>query len=168
MSSSTTRTNTFTVTNARYLASKVAADLRQMQRLYGSPSDDEINDYLLEIVILLSGGWLKEVKYGFRRNDAWVAPVLDYRVNSAGNLVDNRSGGVLAGADTTNAQWYSYLITTASWWDLTASEREAELARIPVKRSSAQELPVNGYWAEGDRQYSSGGVGFTRRTLRPL
>lgn len=35
---STTTTSTFTLTNARYLASKIAADLRQLRSFYGRPS----------------------------------------------------------------------------------------------------------------------------------
>ncbi|MGW0103558.1 HORMA-1 domain-containing protein, partial [Nocardia sp. NPDC003354] len=31
--------NTFSLSSARYVASKVATDLRQMQRYYGRPSD---------------------------------------------------------------------------------------------------------------------------------
>jgi hypothetical protein len=167
MTASTTRTSTFTVTNVRYLASKVASDLRQMQRLYGPPSDDEINDYLAEVVILLTGGWLDEVSYGFWRNGQWIPPVLQYRVNSAGNLVDNRSGGVLAGMDVSGAYWYSYLKTTQSWMDLPPSERESIRNRIPISRVEAGEPQANGYW-EANRQYSSAGVGLVRRTLRPL
>ena len=36
------QTNTFTVTHARHMAAKVAADLKRMQRLYGQPSDIDI------------------------------------------------------------------------------------------------------------------------------
>lgn len=168
--STTTRTASFTVTNARYLASKIAADLRQMQRLYGQPSDDLIGDYLLEIVILLSGGWLDEVSYGFWRNDSWVPPVLCYRVNAAGNLVsDSRSGGVIAGANIAGAAWYSHLTTTDGWSALSAEQREVIEMTIPISRVIGDEPGVSGgYWEEGDRTYSSGGVGMVRRTLKPL
>ena len=46
--STSTSTSSYTVTNARYLSSKVAADLRQLQRLYGAPSDAMIGEYLEE------------------------------------------------------------------------------------------------------------------------
>jgi hypothetical protein len=41
MSSSytTTDTESFTLVHARYIASKVATDLKRFQRFYGSPSD---------------------------------------------------------------------------------------------------------------------------------
>jgi hypothetical protein len=165
----TTRTSTFTVTNARYIASKVSSDLRQVQRLYGKPSDDQIGDYLLEIVILLAGGWLDEVSYGFRRNEGLIPPVLSYKVNASGNLAaDARSGGVVAGANVVGASWHSYLRTTQAWSDLPKPQRESIESTLPFARTIADEPGVsNGYWAEGDRTYSSGGVGMVRKTLRP-
>ena len=45
----TTETNAFTITHANYLASKVAADLKRMQRFYGSPSNAMIEKYKKEI-----------------------------------------------------------------------------------------------------------------------
>jgi hypothetical protein len=141
-----------------------------MQRLYGEPSDDDIGDFLVELVVLLAGGWLDEVSYGFRRHDSWVPPVLLYRVNSAGNLVaDTRSGGVIAGVDISEATWYSYLKKTSAWSDLSSTQREAVESTIPVSRQPANEPGVSGgYWVDSDRSYSSGGVGMVRRTLKPL
>ncbi len=39
---------TFTVSHARHMAAKVAADLKRIQRFYGAPSDAEIADYEAE------------------------------------------------------------------------------------------------------------------------
>ena len=70
MSSSYTITEaqTFTVTHARHMAAKVAADLKRMQRLYGEPSDADIQEYEAEVITLLKDGYLGAVWYGFRRN----------------------------------------------------------------------------------------------------
>ena len=52
MTYSYTTTSTFTRTHAIYLASKVAADLRQMQLFYGRPSNENIEAYIEELAIL--------------------------------------------------------------------------------------------------------------------
>ena len=51
---------TFTRTSAKYLVSKVAADLRQMQRLHRAPADAQIDAYVEELITLLAGAtWLR-------------------------------------------------------------------------------------------------------------
>lgn len=167
MMSTSTTTTSFTVTNARYLASKVAADLRQMQRLYGTPSDEMIADYLLELIILLRGGYLKSVQYGFRRNGNWIL-TLAYTVDATGHLTtDTRAGGVYAHADTSGATFYSYLCRTDAWFSLTPAQREAIESTLPVVRTPANEPGAEGGYWEADRSYASGGVGVVRRTYRP-
>ncbi len=49
-------TSTFTITHARHMAAKLAADLKRMQRFYGAPSDDRIAAYETEVVELLKAG----------------------------------------------------------------------------------------------------------------
>jgi len=168
MVSSYTHTSSFTVTHAKYLASKVSSDLRQIQRLYGRPADWEIGDYLLELAILLAGGYLDSVIYGYKANGNWLLAV-NYTVNADGNLVtDNRPGGIFATADVSGGVWHSYLIYSDAWADLTSTERDAIKSTIPVKRSSGDEPGTGaGYWIEQDRSYSSGGVGVVRKTFRP-
>src|SRR3984893_17572079 len=46
-------TSTFTITHARHMAAKLAADLKRMQRFYGAPSDDSIAAYETEVGDLL-------------------------------------------------------------------------------------------------------------------
>jgi hypothetical protein len=166
--SSYTHTSSFTVTHAKYLASKVASDLRQIQRLYGRPVDSEIGDYLLELAILLAGGYLDTVTYGFKTNGNWLLAVR-YAVNSDGNLVaDNRPGGIFATADVSRGKWHSYLAYSDAWTDLTSMQREAVKSTVPVQRSYGDEPGTGaGYWVEQDRSYSSGGVGVVRKTFRP-
>jgi hypothetical protein len=50
---SITETASFTITHARYIASKVATDLKRFQRFYGAPSDDWIDKYETELALLL-------------------------------------------------------------------------------------------------------------------
>ena len=78
MSTTYTTSSTFTRTNARYLASKVAADLRQMRLFYGRPSDGEIDDYNTELIELLVGGYLDSVDY-VATIRGWLRLVIQYR-----------------------------------------------------------------------------------------
>src|SRR5665648_439380 len=56
-----TDTQTFTVTHARHIASKVATDLKRIQRFYGNPSDSLIEKYETEIIEFLKKGYLGTV-----------------------------------------------------------------------------------------------------------
>src|SRR5690349_13531233 len=69
---------TFTVTHARYLATKVGTDLKRMQRFYGAPSDGDVAAYEGELVELLKLGYLRKVEYGFQRDGKWIVPTLTY------------------------------------------------------------------------------------------
>src|SRR5438132_1715499 len=98
MTTTFSTTSSFTRTHARYLASKIGADLRQMQLFYGQPSDDKIDDYMEEVVELLVGGYLDSVEYGFHRAWDWVI-ALRYIVRNGDLVTDDRSGRVTSGID---------------------------------------------------------------------
>ncbi|HMO81166.1 MAG TPA: hypothetical protein PKA76_15375 [Pirellulaceae bacterium] len=166
MSRTYTYSESFTRTHARYLASKVAADLRQMRLFYGQPSDDQISNFVEELTELLAGGYLESVDYGFRRNDGWTV-ALHYKVLSDGTLdTDDRAGRVPIGADVSGASWYSFLRHSAKWSLLTQAERERIENSIPVKRGHSTEPIVGaGIWSQ-DKIYSSNGTSFTRLTLK--
>lgn len=51
MTFTTTTTQTFSLTSAKYVASKVAADLRYMRALYGKPYESEIETWIEELVL---------------------------------------------------------------------------------------------------------------------
>jgi Bacterial HORMA domain family 1 len=157
----------FTVTHARHMAAKVATDLKRMQRLYGSPSDDSIADYQAEIIEFLKAGYLGTVSYGYRRDGNWIEPMLRYTARdlfeSAAN--DDDPGRVQPGANVTGAKFYSYLSYGGAWSKATAAEREAFRRRLPFRRGDAPEPGVNGYMAD-DRTYSAGGRALNRASLR--
>ena len=167
MTYSQTFTQTFTRTHARHMAAKVAADLKRMQRFYGSPSDSDIADYETEVVELLKDGYLGKVTYGFRRNDYWIEPTLQYTARDlAGGIADDDDPGrVRPGAEVGGASFWSYLTYSHAWDLLTASQRQAVKDRLPVKRTGAAEPGVNGYWA-ADRTYSAGGHALDRGSVR--
>jgi hypothetical protein len=166
MSTTFTYSDTFTRTHARYIGSKVAADLRQMRAFYFRPDETEIDDYLEELVELLAGGYLESVDYGFRRDDGWVV-ALNYVVRGDGTLdIDDRSGRVPPGSNVADASWYSYLRYSQKWHLLSSEERQAIKARIPVKRTDANEpnIGAGNVWI-GDKVYSSNGTSISRRTM---
>jgi hypothetical protein len=162
-----TTTSTFTRTHALYIASKVAADLRQMQIFYGRPTDDQIRAYADELVEHLVAGYLDTVEYGFKRDGAWVIS-LRYQVRVDGTVTDTGSGRVYAHADVSGLGFSSYLIKKQAFWSLTEVERRAFLAKLPFQREGADEPQhLNGYWDTG-KSYAAGGVGAVRQQWRPV
>lgn len=167
MTETYTRSETFTVVHARYLASKVAADLLQMQSFYGRPTDLEIDKYIEELVILVLGGYLNSVDYGFRKDGKWVV-VLSYSVTSSSSTsVDDRSGGVYSGANITGADWGSYLRKNSRYDNLIQSEKDKIEQSLPIKRVGCGEPGYQPGRFISDKNYSNGGVGLERKTFQP-
>ena len=162
-----TQTQTFTVTHARHMAAKVATDLKRMQRLYGTPSDSEIEDYEAEAVELLKSGCLSAVSYGFRRDEKWIEPTLRYTAQDlAGpSAVDDDPGRIRPGANVSGASFYSFLIYTSAWSQMSSEERAGLKNRLPFQRTTADEPGVNGYFDQ-DKTYSAGGRALQRATVR--
>lgn len=164
-----TTTTTFTVTHARHMAAKVAADLKRIQRFYGGvPSDKEIADYEAELTELINGGYLSEVTYGFKRGGNWIEPMLRYTAaDLAGNYLSNDDdpGKVRPGADTSGAIFYSYLEYSSAWYQLSSAEQAIIKSQLPVKRSGAPTPGITGY-LQRDLCYSAGGRALNRSSLR--
>ncbi len=167
MPATSTYTTTFTESHARYLASKVAADLRQMTRLYGEPSEGEVDDLIEELAILLPGGYVASIDYGFQVNGAWLV-VLRYSVRSDGTVTaDHGAGGVPATVDVRGARWGSFLRPSEKWSQLSDEQRRRIEQSLPFKRAPADEPgTVNGTWVE-DKVYSRAGVALTRKVFQP-
>ena len=166
MSYTTTNTRTNTRTWAKYLASKVAADLKRCQRYYGRPTDGEIHAYVQELTEFLVAGYLSSIEYGLKKEGKRVV-ALRYTVDIIGNLSDDRSGGVYAHADITGASWFSFATYSSAYDDLTWSEKADFKKKLPFDRAAGTEpSDGNGYWTT-DRSYSRDGSGVTRNTFRP-
>lgn len=170
MTTTYTTEYTFTETNTRHIASKVAGDLKLMQIFYGKPTDSEIDNYIEEIVILLLGngiyGYLESVDYGFRKDGSWVVAAR-YTANYSGDVSrDDRSGGIPFGKDITGASWYSYLRKNSHFWNLSQDDKDRILESVPIKRSSTEEPQLGaGEWVS-ERTYSSAGVAMERRVFK--
>ncbi|MEK7828048.1 MAG: hypothetical protein AAB299_10045 [Thermodesulfobacteriota bacterium] len=162
-----TESTTFTIVHARHMAAKIAADLKRLQRFYGYPGDTMISSYEAEITELLRGGYLKEVTYGFRRDEKWIEPTLRYKARDlAGTSAnDDDPGRIRPGVDIRGTSFYSYLIHNAAWDSLPAVDRAAIEERLPIKRNGAPEPAINGYLSD-DRTYSAGGRALNRASVR--
>lgn len=167
LSYTTSATETFTVVHARYLASKVATDLKRFQRFYGGPSDAWIDDYEAELIQLLKHDVVASVAYGFQRDGQWTAAALRYTALADGSLAaDDDPGKIRPGFDVARAAFSSFLTYNAKWASLSAAER-AEIRRgCPFPRVAGSSPPLEaGYWAE-DLKYAAGGRGLGRSTVR--
>ena len=166
-SSTITQATTFTVTHARHMAAKVAADLKRMQRFYDSPDDQSIDGYEDEIIELLKAGYLGTVAYGFRRDGRWVEPTIRYTAQDlyGASTTDDDPGRVYPGADISGASFYSYLTYSVAWDNLTSEEQETFKQRLPFRRTGASEPGVNGYLVS-DKTYSAGGRALNRVSVR--
>jgi hypothetical protein len=163
-----TESTTFTLTHARHLAAKVAADLKRLQRLYGHITDERIAQFEGEVTELLRQGYLGTVTYGFKRNEMWIEPTLRYTANElSGGGADDDPGRILPGKDISNASFSSYLTHSAKWWALSDDQRAAVEGQLPLKRSSGSEPQVNGYFTD-DKTYSSGSRSLGRSTVRSI
>jgi hypothetical protein len=159
-------TQTFTLTHAKHMASKVATDLMRVQRLYGEPSTQRILDFEKEITTLLKAGYLDTVTYGFQREGNWIEPTLRYTAAElSGSGADDSPGRIRPNADVTGARFASYLTYNAAWDRASQSERDAVEKDLPFSRGGAPEPGVSGYMTS-DRSYSSGGRSLNRSTVR--
>jgi len=159
-----TQTETFTITHARHIASKVATDLLRLQRFYGSPSDERIDEYEEELVALLKGDYLEDVTYGFKRNGGWVE-ALRYHALPGGTLTNDDPGRIMPGVDISGAVFCSFLTHNSRWSALTQEEQTDFSSALSINRSSGTEPGLeNGTWSTA-LTYSAGGKGISRSTI---
>jgi hypothetical protein len=162
---SNTHTSTFTITHAEYLASKIAADLFQMQRIYGYPSSDTIANYQQEVVLLIKEGFLGSIDYGFKKADSWVV-ALSYEANNVtGNLIDNNPGRIPLDINIAGATWGSYLRTNSKFDNLDPAEQGAIRDRINIKRVNASD-PQTGLIGSYDKIYSANDRQLNRKVIK--
>lgn len=168
MSMTSTHTSTFTIANARYVTSKIKADLKLLQRAYGSPTDAAIEAFGEEAAQLLNGGYLGTVTYGYRRNGSWVV-ALKYAAQPNGTLAAvDRAGGIPRGVDISGAHFHSHLTYNSKWDVLPDSDRRKIEDSLPVSRTWGLERNSSGGYWSSDRDYSYNGTGVARGAFRTL
>lgn len=162
-----TQTRTFTITEARYVTSKIAADLDSLRMQYGGLTAQRATEFAEEAAILLSKRALKSVEYGFKRNGAIVFS-MRYEVKADGSLdADDRPGKIPYGMSLGDAVFYSYLRYSDAFNALPAADRAAVEASLPLQRNGSGEpaLAQGGQW-ESSRTYSKNGEGVERLMYR--
>lgn len=171
MSFTMTRTasESFTLTQAKHLASKVTADMRRCQQLYGQPSDAEINDYGTELALKLRDGYVASYEFGYvRSSDDERVLTWRYSVDSTGNLVsDDRPGRILSGVNITGATMRNRLTHSAAWQRLTEAQQTAYEQSMPFQRVGRPDYGSSlGTWVN-DLCYSASGTAMSRQTFKP-
>ena len=161
-----TQSTVFTTTHARYMASKVASDLKRIQRYYGAPPDTDIELYEKEIVELIRYGYLGTVSYGFQRDGKWIAPTVCYSANDLNEgAIDDDPGRITIGADITGASFSSYLTHSVKWIQLPAEAQDKFKQTLPLQRTGASQPGIDGNLVS-DKTYSSGGQSLNRSSTR--
>lgn len=161
MSYSQTRTTSFTITDARYVGAKIGADLRIMNSLYGKPMLTSIPHYVEEAALLLKDGYLNTVDFGFKSCDEWKLR-LRYTATIGGQLTDSRPGKFPTSAAVAGLPFYSYLTYSAKFDLLSAEDRRAVKAALPVDRVGADEPTTSNGTSTSGHGYGRNGAGVSR------
>jgi hypothetical protein len=161
MSYSATRTATFTITDARHIASKVGADLRNLNSVYGKPPLASIDDYVEEVALLLKAGYLKTVDFGFKSADVWKLR-LRYTATIGGSLRDDNPGRLPYDAPVAGVPFYSYLSYSPAFEALSYEQRTTYKATLPVQRTGADEPGLGGGTYGTSTSYARNGHGVGR------
>lgn len=161
MSTSLTRTSTFTYTDALYLSSKLGADLRGLNARYGRPNTADTECYIEEAALLLQAGYLGTVDYGFKDGQRWVLR-LRYTATAGGQLRNDSPGGLPVGLSMGSYAFFSYLAYSSTFHGLSAAEQADFKARLPVQRTSGVEPTTTAGSSGYESQYARHGVGLNR------
>lgn len=162
-----TESTTFTISHARHMAAKVAADLKRMQRFYGHPSDADIASYETETIELLKVGYFGTLTVGFLRDDQWIEPTLRYTARDLYGMAagDDDPGRLRPGQNISGARFHNYLTYSPAWDALSEGEKDAFKKRMPFYRTGMAQPSVQGYLVD-DKTYSAGGRALSRSSVR--
>jgi HORMA domain-containing protein len=166
MTHSFTKSATFTITHARYLSSKVAADMHLCAQYYGNPAEARVREYAEELAQYLNNGYLAEYEFGYKKNGVRVVS-WRYKVDENGVLsTDDRAGKIAPYVDITGASFYNYLTQNSRFFSL-ASDQQTRFKRELSVRRTGGDPPSDGrgYWTS-DRNYYSAGCGLNRQTFQ--
>lgn len=162
MTNSLTRSASFTITDARYIASKVGADLRNLNSVYGAPNLNDIDDYVEEVAQLLKAGYLNTVDYGFKSGDVWRLR-LRYTATIGGQLRDDTPGRLPYDAPVAGVPFYSYLHYSSAFSSLDDVRRKEFKESLPITRTGADEPGLGGGSYGTSATYARNGQGVGRQ-----
>ena len=163
-----TRTQTGTITHARYVAAKIAADLSRLRRLVGTntPTDENIRKFEKEAIMLLRDEYLDEVTYGFQKNDIWVLAIkykAQYGRDGSCVIKDDSPGGIRPDTQVVGSYFTSFLTYSNKWWGLSDEKQRVYKKTLPIERVGGTE--PDGDWGEYDKDYASGNIGVKRKKI---
>jgi hypothetical protein len=166
MSFSYTKSATFTITHARYLSSKVAADMHLCAQYYGNPTEAWVREYAEELAQYLNNGYLDEYEFGYQKNGNRVVS-WRYKVDENGILTtDDRAGKVIPYVDISGASFFNYLTQNSRFFALSSDQRARFKSALPIQRTGGDPpSDGQGYWTS-DRNYYSTGRGLNRQTFQ--
>ena len=162
MTTTYTSSETESQTYAEYLASKVAADLHRIRRIYGKPSENEIQKYRREMEVLLKHRYIQSVYYGFRKGDEWISPTLFYDVDyNSTKRKDDSPGRVPLRGEVEDARFYSFLLYSLRWGGLSSQEQKKFIEEHGIiERTMRTEPSSSGLSAS--KTYSYDGIALHR------
>jgi len=161
MTTSTTRSSTFTYTEAKYVASKLGADLLNLNARYGYPLRSEIDDYVEEVAQYLKHGYLDSVDFGFKDGTRWVLR-LRYTAVAGGQLRDETPGGLPAASDVAGYSFYSFLTPSTAFANLVSADQNDFEGSLPIRRNPATPPTANAGSTGASSEYSRNGSGLSR------
>lgn len=169
MSTGTTTLNeTFTLTHARRLSSKVAADMLRCQQNYGLPGNQWIETYATELALLLNAKALGSYEFGFKKGENRVVSWF-YKVDSSGNLnADDSPGRVSSAASIEGAEFFNFVTYSLDYVRMEDNDKNALHASLPFRRNSGSP-PKDGLgrWVS-DKTYSAAGTALVRSQFIPF
>jgi len=154
---------TFTITHARHITARIAADLSRLTSFYPTElSENRIKQFQEEATEYLRAGYLESVTFGFRKtvtdyfdnsHEEWVL-ALKYVVRDGELSGGSESpGGIRPGINIGNAGFKSYLIQNDNFFNLSLEQRNAFKRGLPIQRTGSDE--PKGAWSQ-DRAYGQG------------
>ncbi|MEM9399993.1 MAG: hypothetical protein AAF984_07265 [Verrucomicrobiota bacterium] len=166
----TTRSDShsFTLTHAKYLASKIATDMHRCYQNYGDPQ--KIEDYQKELTQLLNNGYVSEYEFGYKK-DGYRFLSWHYVIDENGIVdTDDRPGKIVSNVKLDGAAYFNFLWPSSKWHDLSQYDKSSFYDDLSIDRTpgSAPQDGNNGCWTSSDKNYFSGGTGIGRKTFRPL
>ena len=139
----TTRSETFSIINARKLSAKVATDMHLCAQYYNRPSEDEIRNYAEELAQYLNAGYVKEYEFGFKKGNKRIVS-WRYTVDENGVLTaDERPGKVVPYVDISGAVFFNYLTQNSRYFELSGAQQTRFCETLPVQRTFS-DPPVDG------------------------
>ena len=155
-------TGTFSVTDAKYIASKVKTDLMRFHRYYyrshNAPEILHIENLNEEFELLLFYNLLHEIEYGFKKNGVW-EKALKYSSRQSGVMDGNDvPGGIGPTPISADARFSSFLVYNERSYTCEEDMRRFR-SRSPITRGTG--IRSVGNWDQ-QRSYSSGGRGVLR------